>query len=102
MNFVTFAAMTTPVKIENVAGMMNGYKINEVMHTGRRVNLRPMNYFYVPALNHVVSYRGTTAKILKHTKDFKYSMREVVEGGFAKQHHVCASSLHQAASKHFR
>jgi hypothetical protein len=101
MEFVKFAHSTTSVKVENVLGLQNGYKINEVVHGGRRICLRNQNYFYVPSIKQVVSYKATSGKIMKINKARKFNFQETIEGGYHKTVHVGASELFEAAAQYF-
>jgi hypothetical protein len=99
--FVRFATQPTTVKIEGIAGMVNGYKINEFTHGGRNVNIRNQNYYYIPHLRTVVTYKATTARVMKISEKRKFNFRETLHGGYAKTIHVDASVLFDAAAGTF-
>lgn len=101
MNFVNFATQPTPVKIEGVAGMLNGYKVNSVYHGGREVNLRPMDYYYIPFTKELVTYRASKARSMKPTKTRKFNMQEKIEHGFHRAVRVDVSEFYHAASAKF-
>ncbi len=98
MSFVKFAAQATAVNMGGacgIFGVVNGYKINEVLHHGERVDVRGSEYYYIPRVNRVVSYRGSKAHEMTPSKQYKYNFRKVIGNGFAKTYHVdCASVLH--------
>jgi hypothetical protein len=100
-DFVRFSASTTPIKLENVAGMLNGYKINEFTHGGRTVSVRKQHYFYIPVIRAVVTYKATTARVMAISKTRKFSFRETLENGYAKNVQVDASVLFQSAAQVF-
>ena len=68
MSFVTFSPISTSVPVSG-KGIYNGWKVNSIMHGGRKINLSTGNYYYVPYLKSFVSYRGSKAVPLTVTKD---------------------------------
>ena len=100
-DFVRFSASATPVKLQGVAGLLNGYKINEVTHGGRNVSLRNQNYYYIPATKSVVTYRASTARVMTINAQRKFNFRETLQGGYGKTVNVDASMLYSAAADRF-
>lgn len=99
--FALFATQPTPVNMLGI-GIVNGYKINEVIHNGRRVCLRAGAYYFVPQKKAVVSYRGSKAKVMQiNTYTESYNMQERDGKGFSRKVNVDASSLHLAAHQMF-
>lgn len=66
-NYVTFSDFPTPVNLAGtcgVYGVVNGYKLKTVLHSGVRIQLGLNSYFYLPSVNRIVTYRGSKAKEL--------------------------------------
>lgn len=66
-DYVTFSDVPTPVNLSGIEGrfgVVNGYKLNSVLHGGRRISLKRNTYFYVPSVNMIVTYKGSKAKEL--------------------------------------
>lgn len=95
-----FAAMSTPVKVASIAGMLNGYKIVEVIHGGRTVSLREQNYYYIPFIRRVVTYKASTAREMIVNKFRKFNFRETING-YSKTIQVDASAVFQVAAEVF-
>ncbi len=78
MSYVKF--VMNPVEV-NVAlrGVMVGFKIASVLHSGRKISLALNHYYYIPKTREVVSYRGAKAKVMKITNDGKFSFQEKLE-----------------------
>lgn len=74
MSFVSFATASTDVPVEGL-GIYNGYKLNAILHGGRKINLAKNAYYYIPYKNLIVSYRGSKAKPMVST-DGKYNFIE--------------------------
>lgn len=99
--FALFATQATPVNMLGL-GIVNGYKINEVIHNGRRVCLRAGAYYYVPQKKAVVSYRGSRARVMVINElTSGYNMQERDGKGFSRKVNVDASSLHLVAHQVF-
>lgn len=101
MEFVNFSNSSTPVKIEGVTGMLNGYKVNSVFHGGRLVDLKPMCYYYVPFTKTLVTYRASKARALKISKNRTFNLQEKAAAGFHRVVHVNASEFYHAAAARF-
>ena len=67
-DYVTFSDVATPVMMSGV-GLMNGYKLKQIVHGGRKIDLSLNDYYYVPKQRAIVSYRGTRAKIMTPTAE---------------------------------
>lgn len=74
-NFITFSTATASVPMKD-GGTLNGYKLNSVLHSGRKISLSLNTYYYIPFTNQVVTWKGSKAKPLTRTKDGKYSFIE--------------------------
>jgi hypothetical protein len=96
MEYACFSPMATPVNLQNV-GVLNGYKITSVLHSGRRVSLAKNDYFYIPQKKLVVSYRGTKAKVMTRSPEGKYNFQEKLEPRGVVPFKVDCESLHRAA-----
>lgn len=70
-----FSHTATSVNVQ-YAGVLLGYKINSVLHSGRNISLARNNYYYIPHLRTVVSYRGTKAYTMVISDDGKYNFQE--------------------------
>lgn len=101
MDFVNFSPMTTSVKLAGITGLMNGYKMLEVVHGGRHINLRPQNYYYVPHIRRIVTYKATVAREMKINKMGKLNLRDSVAHGYSKTVQVDAHVLYQSAADRF-
>lgn len=80
MNYVSFfgTCIAIPVKQK---GIHNGWKVMSILHDGRKINLANSNYYYIPYLNALVSYRGSSAKVLTVSKDkFNFSEKLMPKG----------------------
>ncbi len=97
--YAHFATQSTPINLRHV-GVVNGYKINEVIHSGRRVCLRAGAYYYIPQKNLVVSYRGAKATPMLVNAQSAYNMQERKDG-FSRKVNVDRRSLLIAAAEVF-
>ena len=75
MSYATFSTIATPVNLENI-GVVNGYKINSILHSGRKVPLTRNDYYYIPKYCLVVSYRGTKARAMTPDNKGKFNFQE--------------------------
>lgn len=75
MNFVTFAVSPTAIPVSTV-GILNGYKLNSILHSGRKISLSQNSYYYIPFNNTIVTFRGSKAKPLVRSEDGKYGFIE--------------------------
>lgn len=74
-SFATFSITTTEVPVVN-KGILNGYKVTSVLHSGRKISLDKNAYYYIPHTNQFVTFRGSRAKPLTISALNKYSMIE--------------------------
>jgi hypothetical protein len=100
MNFVSFAISPTDVNVQG-RGMMNGYKINAVLHSGRKISLSKNSYYYIPFSNQIVSYRGSIGRPMVISPDGKYGFQEKLEPRGVVPFKVDATSFHDAATTYF-
>ena len=63
MSYVNFAMNPVPVNVF-IRGIMIGFKIQSVLHSGRTVSLAKNDYYYIPHTREVVSYRGAKARVM--------------------------------------
>jgi hypothetical protein len=66
--YVTFSDIPTPVMLADV-GLVNGYKLRQIVHGGRKIDLTLNDYYYLPKKCLIVSYRGTRAKVMTPTAE---------------------------------
>jgi hypothetical protein len=100
MSFVTFAVTPTSVNVEG-RGILNGYKINSVLHSGRKISLSRNSYYYIPYANLVVSYRGSMGRPMLISPDGKYNFQEKLEPRGVVPFKVDASTLHESATNYY-
>lgn len=74
-DFITFSTNATAVPVE-CSGILNGYKLNSILHSGRKISLSQNAYYYIPYTNTIVSFRGSKAKPMIRSDDGKYSFIE--------------------------
>lgn len=101
MNFVNFSDTATPIKMEGLTGMLNGYKVKSVYHGGRLVDLNPMHYYYVPFTKSLVTYRASKARSLKISKNRTFNLQEKISSGFHRVVHVNSAEFYHAAAARF-
>jgi hypothetical protein len=101
-NFITFSTNTTAVPVE-AGGILNGYKLNSILHSGRKISLAQNAYYYIPYTNTIVSFRGSKAKAMVRSDDGKYSF---IEKFTDRKGHwtfkVDSAMVHEAALTMFR
>jgi hypothetical protein len=100
MSYATFSHVATPVNLENV-GVVNGYKLNSVLHSGRKVPLTRNDYYYIPRHHLVVSYRGTKARPMTPDVNGKYNFQEKLPVRGVVPFKADVHSLHMAAELMF-
>ena len=74
MSYISFLGSSFDVPVKQ-RGIHNGWKVMSILHDGRKINLSSSNYYYIPYMHSLVSYRGSSAKVLKVTKD-KFNLSE--------------------------
>jgi hypothetical protein len=78
-DYVTFSALVTKVNIGGLGGVfgsVNGYKLSSILHGGRRIWLADNNYYYLPSLHKVVSYKATPVRKEMVVTDGKFNFAE--------------------------
>lgn len=100
MSFVSFASTPTAVNVEG-RGILNGYKITAVLHSGRKIGLSRNSYYYIPFTNQVVSYRGSMGRPMRISPDNKYNFQEKLDPRGVVPFKVDASALHEAATNYY-
>ena len=78
--YVTFSDTATPVMLQD-AGIFNGYKLRQIVHGGRRIDLSKNDYYYIPMKCLLVSYRGARAKALKPNASGNLNFIEKLDHG---------------------
>jgi hypothetical protein len=73
--YVTFSDTATPVMLSEV-GLLNGYKLRQIVHGGRKIDLTLNDYYYLPKKRAIVSYRGSKAKMLVVNDDGNFNFIE--------------------------
>lgn len=63
MNYISFYGVSTDIPVKQ-RGIYNGWKVMSILHDGRRISLANSNYYYIPYMKALVSYRGSSAKCL--------------------------------------
>jgi hypothetical protein len=74
-DYVTFSDIATPVMLAG-AGLLNGYKLRQIVHGGRKIDLSLNDYYYLPKKRAIVSYRGSRAKMLVINEDGNFNFIE--------------------------
>lgn len=96
MSFAKFSMMPTSVNLFGV-GVVNGYKLTAILHSGRNVSLSTNQYFYVPHARQLVSYRGSHAKPMKISAQGKYNLQEKLPQRGVVPFKIDAADLHSTA-----
>lgn len=100
MDYIVFSPMTTAVNVE-AKGVLNGYKIQSVLHKGRAISMAKNDYYYIPKTRQVVSYRGAKAKVMVVNDQGKYNFQEKLMPRGVVSLKVDSSELHSSASRMF-
>lgn len=74
-DYVIFSDIATPVMLAD-AGLLNGYKLRQIVHGGRKIDLSSNDYYYLPKKCAIVSYRGSRAKMLVINADGNFNFIE--------------------------
>jgi hypothetical protein len=96
MSFVSLAVNPTAVNVEG-RGILNGYKVTAVLHSGRKISLSKNSYYYIPFTNQLVSYRGSMGRQMLISHDGKYNFQEKLEPRGVVPFKVDAQCFHEAA-----
>ncbi len=100
MDYVVFSPMTTAVNVE-AKGVLNGYKVQSVLHKGRVVSFTKNDYYYIPKTRQIVSYRGARAKVMTVNDQGKYNFQEKLIPRGVVSLKVDAGELHSSAFRMF-
>lgn len=104
-DYVTFSDVATPVNLAGLKGkfgVVNGYKLNSVLHGGRRISLKRNTYFFIPSVGLVVTYKASFAKELHVNKDGKFNFRELFDDRKGSWHfHPDAGTIYDIAYNTF-
>lgn len=100
MDYVVFSPMTTAVNVE-AKGVLNGYKIQSVLHRGRTISFAKNDYYYIPKTRQVVSYRGAKAKVMVVNDQGKYNFQEKLVPRGVVSMKVDSAELHGSATRMF-
>jgi hypothetical protein len=77
--YITFETDPTEVQLSGICGKFgtaNGYKLTAVLHGGRVISLKPMNYFYIPLIHKVVSHKATRSTEMKVNENGMFNFQE--------------------------
>lgn len=99
-DYAIFSPMVTAVNVE-ARGVLNGYKINSVLHGGRSIPFTKNDYYYIPKTRQVVSYRGSKARVMVINDQGKYNFQEKLMPRGVVSVKIDASELHSAAIRAF-
>lgn len=97
-----FSNVTESITVATKTGVFNAYRLKEINHNGYQYNVTDSKYYYVPALNNMVSLNvGIHAKIIaRQTKSPTYNLNvrsKLDERTYVKKVNARIIDLHESA-----
>ena len=96
MTYVTFTQNPVSVNV-SLRGIMIGFKLVSVLHSGRVISLAKNNYYYIPKTREVVSYRGAKARVMTINDTGKFNFQEKLYPRGVVPFKVDAAELYSSA-----
>lgn len=103
--YITFETDPTEVQLSGICGKFgtaNGYKLTSVLHGGRVISLKPMNYFYIPLIHKVVSHKATKSTEMTVSKGMFNFQEKYTDRRGAWQFKACAATIYDIAYRTFK
>ena len=105
--YAVFSNVTESITVATKTGVFNAYRLKEINHNGYEYNLTDSMYYYVPALNNMVTLNvGIHSKIIsrqKKTPTYNMNVRSKLdERTYVKKVNARIVDLHESARKQIK
>ena len=105
--YAIFSNVTESITVATKTGVFNAYRLKEINHNGYEYDLTDSKYYYVPALNNMVTLNvGIHSKIIsrqKKTPTYNMNVRSKLdERTYVKKVNARIVDLHESARKQIK